>query len=204
MIKKIFKFILKIILTVVIVIAGMNLVTIFTTVNNVKDINDIQDFEADCVIVLGAAVWGTEPSPMLKQRIEKGVEVFEAGSADYLLMSGSGLSKNYNEPETMAKYAVNMGVDEELILKDYYGVRTYDSIWRAKYVYGYEKVIIVTQSYHLNRSIYIAKQLGMEAYGVACDKSIFSAGWYNNGREIIARCKDVIWCLLKLDPAYPE
>ena len=188
----------------VITIAAMNLLVLLTTAGQVIKIDEAKDKKADCVLVLGAAVWGNDPSPMLKKRIDKGIEVLNATQIEYILMTGDGRESNYNEPETMSRYAISQSVDQQNIVQDQYGIRTYDSLWRAKYVLGYESVIIITQSYHLNRAIYIARSLGLEVYGIACDDSILSAGWYNNVRETGARCKDFIWCLLKLKPAYTE
>ena len=202
--KKLLKLLLKAVLAVVIAVAAMNLIVLLSTTGQVITIDEAKDKNADCVLVLGAAVWDGEPSPMLKKRIDKGIEVYDATEIQYILMTGDGRENNYNEPLIMTKYAVQQGIDEQYIVQDPYGIRTYDSLWRAKYVFGYKSVIVITQSYHLNRAIYIAKSLGLEVYGIACDDSILSAGLYNNSREIGARCKDFIWCLFKIDPAYTE
>ena len=202
--RKLLKLLLKLMLAAVITVACMNLTVLLTTVGQVIDIEDSKEKNTDCVLVLGAAVWGTNPSPMLRQRIDKGMEVFRVTAADYLLMSGDGREDNYNEPKTMARYATENGIDEAYIIQDPYGIRTYDSLWRAKYVLGYDSVIVITQAYHLNRAIYIGKAMGMEVYGIACDNGILNAGLYNNSREIVARCKDFIWCLFKIKPAYTD
>ena len=202
--KKLLKLLLKLILAAVIAVAFMNLTVLLTTASRVISVEEAEEKSTDSVLVLGAAVWGNEPSPMLRQRIEKGMEVFNTSDAGCLLMSGDGRAKNYNEPSTMARYAIENGIEEQYVIQDPYGIRTYDSMWRAKYVLGYDSVIVITQAYHLNRAIYIGKAMGLEVYGVACDSGILNAGLYNNSREIVARCKDFIWCLLKLKPAYTE
>ncbi|MBR0230167.1 MAG: YdcF family protein [Erysipelotrichaceae bacterium] len=202
--KRLIKFLFKVVMAIIITVAAMNLIVLLTTTGQVITIDEAKDKNADCVLVLGAAVWGNDPSPMLKKRIDKGIEVLNSTQTECILMTGDGRESNYNEPETMSRYAVQQGVDQENIVQDPYGIRTYDSLWRAKYVLGYESVIIVTQSYHLNRAIYIARSLGLEVYGIACDDSILSAGWYNTARETGARCKDFIWCLFKIDPAYTD
>ncbi len=153
--------------------------------------------EVDCVIVLGCFVKedGT-PGNILADRLKTGVELYKNGVAPKIIMSGDHSSDEYNEVASMKNYAVNAGVPSEDIFMDHAGFSTYETMYRAKEVFGAKKVVIVTQEYHLYRSVYIAEKLGMEAYGVA------SAYDLDQTREVLARCKDFMTTIIKPKPAY--
>lgn len=158
---------------------------------------------ADCILVLGCLVKqnGT-PSDMLRDRLRCGVELYGMGAAPKILMSGDHGRTDYNEVQTMKDYAVNSGISSSDIFMDHAGFCTYDSIYRAKEVFGAEKIIIVTQKYHLHRALHIARQLGLEAYGVASDYDTYKGQSKREIREIIARNKDFVYTLFKPQPKY--
>ena len=153
-----------------------------------------QDF--DCILVLGAGVKadGT-PSDMLRDRLEVGVELYEAGASDRILMSGDHMQHDYDEVGVMKRYAVDANVTSEHVFLDHAGLSTYDSLYRAANLYGVKKVLIVTQEYHLYRALYIAKSLGMEAYGVSASLRPYRAQSVRDVREAVARVKDVLLCI---------
>lgn len=146
---------------------------------------------ADFILVLGCEVYsdGT-PSPMLRDRLDRAVGLYEDGAAPKLLMSGDHQTDSYNEVDAMKAYAVEHGVPEEDILTDGSGLSTFDSLYRAKYVYDGTDILIVTQKYHLYRALYIANRLGMDATGAACDYEVYSGQIMRDLREILARDKD--------------
>lgn len=147
----------------------------------------------DYVIVLGAGVYDDgNLSPMLRDRVIVGCDVFRSGCVKNMIMSGDKHGISYDEPEAMKKYAQELGINPDDILKDSEGYSTYESIYRAKYEYGAEKIIIVSQEYHLYRALYIAKSLGMEAVGVSSDLDFYSRQKYRDLREALARFKDFI------------
>ncbi len=156
----------------------------------------------DCILVLGCRVYSNEPSVMLRDRVMQGVELYKLGASETVFMTGDSRDRYYDETGTMSRLAVENGVPEEKIVTDRYGLSTYDSIYRAAKVYGYKKIIIVTQKYHLYRAIYIAKQLGIEAYGVASDTREYKGQFNRDVREIAARSKDFLYCILKPEPEY--
>ncbi|MBQ9082621.1 MAG: YdcF family protein [Clostridia bacterium] len=158
--------------------------------------------DADCVLVLGCYVQPDgAPSPLLQDRIEMGVGVYKLGAASKLLMSGDHGQPEYNEVEAMKRYAMQMGVPAEDIFMDHAGFCTYDSMYRAKEVFGAKKIVIVTQEYHLYRALYIANALELEAYGVVASPR--SGGQFQRDvREVLARNKDVLWCALRMKPKY--
>ena len=158
--------------------------------------------DADCILVLGCYVNPDGvPSPLLQDRIDMGVGLYKLGAAPKLLMSGDHGRPEYNEVGAMKSGAMHMGVPAEDIFMDHAGFCTYDSMYRAKEVFGAKKIIIVTQEYHLYRALHIAKSLGLEAYGVAAAPR--SGGQlHRDVREVLARNKDVLWCALRMKPKY--
>lgn len=168
------------------------------TVEQAAELEDV-----DCIIVLGCQVKddGT-PSDMLKDRLTRGVEVYNLGAAPRVLMSGDHGREEYDEVGTMKDYAVEAGVPSEVIFMDHAGFSTYESMYRAKEIFQVDKVIVITQEYHLYRALYIAEQLGIEAYGVASDYHTYAGQGMRDLREVLARCKDVAMCIFKPEPTY--
>ncbi len=147
------------------------------------------DKQYDCILVLGAGIKddGTL-SNLLRDRMTMGLSLLESGCADTLLLTGdSQFASEYDEVGSMAAYAVDHGVEETQILQDPLGLSTYDSLWRAKYVYGMDSVLIVTQNFHLDRALYLADALGLECDGVVCDITMSLP--MNHIREAAARVK---------------
>ena len=146
---------------------------------------------ADAILVLGAGIKKDgSPSDMLADRIKVGVNLYEAGASDMLLMSGDGARKGYDETATMKRVAVEAGVPESDIVCDTLGLSTYESILRARDEYGAKRIVIVTQEYHLYRALYIADRLGVNAVGVSADLRPYRGQTYRELREILARVKD--------------
>ena len=148
------------------------------------------DTDYDCILVLGAGVRddGT-PSDMLYDRVSVSAEVYAALGDTPILMSGDHTG-DYNEVGVMKSLATEMGVPSEDIFLDHEGYSTYESLYRAKQVFGAKKIIIITQEYHLHRALYIARELGMEAMGVSADLRPYRLQGRYNAREHLARFKD--------------
>ena len=159
--------------------------------------------EVDCILVLGCQVKsdGT-PSHMLEDRIKRGVALYEAGAAPKLLMSGDHGREEYDEVGAMKNYAIENGVPSENVFMDHAGFSTYETVYRAKEIFQADKVIIVTQEYHLYRALYIAEQFGVEAYGVSADLNRYAGQSMRDFREVLARCKDWAMCIFKPEPTY--
>ena len=148
------------------------------------------DADYDCILVLGAGVRddGT-PSDMLYDRVSVSAKVYAALGDTPILMSGDHTG-NYNEVGVMKSLATELGVPSEDIFLDHEGFSTYESLYRAKAVFGAKKIIIITQEYHLHRALYIARELGMEAMGVSADLRPYRLQGRYNAREHLARFKD--------------
>lgn len=156
----------------------------------------------DCILVLGAGVTGSEPSGALRDRLAEAVELYKKGAAPKLLMSGDHAHGGYDEVNVMKEYAVSEGVPSQDVFMDHAGLSTYDSIYRARDVFQVRKMIIVTQTYHLYRALYIAKRLGVEAYGVDAELLEREGTFAREMREVIARAKDVVKCVFKPEPSF--
>ena len=159
--------------------------------------------DVDCILVLGCLVKdnGT-PSDMLHDRLRRGVELYQTTMAPKLLMSGDHGRTNYDEVAAMKQFAVDAGVPSSDVFMDHAGFSTYESIYRARDIFKADKIIIVSQEYHLYRALYIAEQLGVEAYGVSADYRNYSGQTGRDIREILARVKDVLSCIFQLKPTY--
>lgn len=156
----------------------------------------------DCILVLGCGVHGDTPSHMLEDRLLQGIELYENGASEKMLMSGDHGKENYDEVNVMKDFAVRRGVSAENIFMDHAGFSTYESMYRAKEIFTAEKILIVTQDYHLHRAIYDARAMGIEAYGVASNPRTYAGQLYRDIREILARNKDFIYCIIKPEPTY--
>lgn len=159
--------------------------------------------DADCILVLGCLVRNNGvPSHMLEDRLTRGIALYQANAAPKLLMSGDHGRTDYDEVDAMKQFAVNSGIPSENIFMDHAGFSTYESIYRAKEIFGVKKLIIVTQEYHLYRALYIASQFGLDAYGVSSDYRTYSGQASRDLREILARVKDFATCIFKPEPTY--
>lgn len=156
----------------------------------------------DCALVLGAQVWSTGLSSMLEDRVLTGIDLYETGATDRLLMSGDHGREDYDEVNSMKRYAVEQGVPADNIFMDHAGFSTYESAYRAKAVFEVESAFIVTQKYHLYRAVFLARAMGIEAYGVAADRRDYRNDLYNNIRESLARVKDFFMAIFKPEPTY--
>ncbi len=156
----------------------------------------------DCILILGAGIWGDKPSPMLQDRLDRGIELYQKGIAPKILVSGDHGRADYDEVNIMKNYIVQAGVPSEDIFMDHAGFSTYDSIYRSKHIFEVNRMIIVTQKYHLYRALYIANQLGIKAYGVPTVSKKYSGQTYRDLREIFARDKDFVKSILKPSSKY--
>lgn len=156
----------------------------------------------DCILVLGCGVHGDTPSHMLEDRLLQGIELYHAGASDKMLMSGDHGREHYDEVNVMKDFAIDRDVKSSDIFMDHAGFSTYESMYRAKEIFQAEKILIVTQKYHLYRAVYNARALGIDAYGVASDPRTYVGQIYRDIREILARNKDFIYTIIKPEPTY--
>lgn len=123
-------------------------------------------------VVFGAGLRrdGT-PTAILRDRVETATQLYFAGKVEKLLMSGDNRFANYNEPGAMRDYAISLGVPADAIVLDYAGRRTYDTCYRAKAIFGLDRVVLVTQKFHLSRALFLCNALGLQASGVEANNA---------------------------------
>ncbi len=159
--------------------------------------------DVDCILVLGCKVYENgNPSAMLEDRLRRGVALYDLGAAPKLLMSGDHGRENYDEVDAMKHYAVDAGIASRDVFMDHAGFSTYETMYRAKAVFGAKKILVVTQEYHLYRALYVAQALGLEAYGVSADYRQYVGQNARDLREILARVKDFGMAVFKPEPTY--
>jgi SanA protein len=145
--------------------------------------------QAPVALVLGAGLnRDGSPGVVLRDRVDTAAELYYAGKVEKLLMSGDNSSPYYNEPGAMQTYALSLGIPREDIVLDYAGRRTYDSCYRAREIFGVDKLIVVTQSFHLPRALFLCNTFDIEASGVSADDANYYRRSYTFWwvREIMA------------------
>lgn len=141
-------------------------------------------------LVFGAGIYPNgQLTPVLADRVSTAVDLYNQGKVSRLLMSGDNRFEDYNEPAAMGAYASSLGVPASALAYDYAGRRTYDSCYRLKNIFGQDRAVLVTQTFHLPRALYLCQQFGVDAVGVSADLRPYrGAGWFSL-RETFARMR---------------
>jgi SanA protein len=160
--------------------------------------------KADAILVLGALVKPDgSPSDMLDDRLQVALNLYNQHISDKVLVSGDHGTKRYDEVNAMRGFMEQNQVKEENVFMDHAGFSTYESMYRARNIFKVHKVVIVTQEYHLKRAVYIAREMGLDAYGVASDLRNYRGIQAFETREVAARNKDFLYAnILKPKPTY--
>ena len=195
--------VLAVVVAVVAVFAITNVVTIVGSKGSIVTAEKAGIGNADAIVVLGASVLpdGT-PSGILTDRLDDGIALYFAGVAPKIIMSGDNGTASYNEVKAMKQYAIAQGVPSQDIFCDHAGFSTYESMYRAKYVFGCERIVVATQTYHLYRALWSAKSLGMQAEGVPSDYHEYQKQLQYDIRESPARTKDFFKALFRVPSTY--
>ena len=200
--KKIIRYCFIVVIVLILIVFFINFYVIFKTKDQIIESDYSKLNDIDCIIVLGAGIWGDRPSPMLEDRLKTGIDLYKNGISDKIIMSGDHGRKEYDEVNIMKEYAISEGVASSDIFMDHAGFSTYESIYRAKEIFKVKKVVIVTQKYHLYRALYIANQLDLQAFGVNSDPRMYSGQTYRDLREVLARNKDFVKSIFKPKPTF--
>jgi SanA protein len=152
-------------------------------------------------LVLGASVYqdGTL-SPVLAARADRAVELYMQGKVHKILVTGDNSAISHNEVNPVGKYMAAAGVPKEDIFLDHAGFDTYSSMYRARDVFTIAQMAIVSQPFHLARAVYIARSLGIDAYGVAAGEG--GDFFYNELREVPATMKALVDLAIGREPKY--
>lgn len=163
----------------------------------------LDGFEAECILILGAGVTDDgAPMPMLTERLNTGLALYQSGAAPKIVVSGDHGRVDYDEVNVMKDWLIEQGVPSEDIFMDHAGFSTYESMYRMRDVFLVNSMIVVTQKYHLYRALYIANTLGIDSYGVPCDEVVYAGQTYREAREMVARVKDYFYCAINKKPKY--
>lgn len=159
--------------------------------------------QMDCILVLGCGLRPDgEPTQMLKDHLDAGIALYQTGVAPKLLMSGDHGRIQYDEVNRMKQYAIEKGVPSQDIFMDHAGFSTYESMYRAREVFRVKQAVVVTQEYHLYRAIYDGQRLGLEVWGYPAKQIRYGGQRMRDLREVLARNKDILYCLFQPEPAY--
>lgn len=142
------------------------------------------------------------PNLYYQYRIDAAADLLKAGKIKYLVISGDNGRKEYNEPEDMRTDLIQRGIDSSVIILDYAGFRTFDSVIRLKEIFDQQSVTIISQQFHNERAIFIAEKEGMNAIGYNAKDVVKYAGFKTKQREKLARCKAYIDYLIGTKPRY--
>jgi SanA protein len=157
--------------------------------------------QTQTALVLGASITrsGTLLG-VLKERADKAVELYAAGKVSKILVTGDDAAVSYDEVDPVGRYLMAQGIPKTDIFLDHAGFDTYSSMYRARAVFGVTSVTIVSQPFHLPRAVFIARSLGLNAYGVSAGKGELFL--FNDIREIPATIKAVLDLALARTPKY--
>ena len=159
---------------VILLIIGVLVLGLSRTLTGIRAISRMYDLQnapqKPVAIVFGAGLTRDgRPTTVLRDRVEAAARLYFTGKVQKILMSGDNRFTEYNEPGAMRSYALSLGVPDQVIVLDYAGRRTYDTCYRAKVIFGVQEALLVTQSFHLPRALYLCNALGVRADGVSAD-----------------------------------
>lgn len=205
-IKMKFNFIIKLIAWSVlsIVVVSVGIIAYIESVTSpliYKQITKVPDNYVAIVFGAGIRRDGT-PSKYLKDRLDAGIRLYNLKKVQRILLSGDNGSKNYDELKVMKKYMTDAGVSANDVFVDYAGFDTYSTVYRAKNIFKVDRALMVTQSYHLRRAVYIGHELGINTEGYAADKGVYNMATKNLIREQFAKIKAFLDIVRKRKPKY--
>ncbi len=167
-----------------------------------SSINKLPNEKVGLVLGTSKSLKNGNKNPYFFYRIEAAEELFKSGKIDYIIVSGDNSSQYYNEPEDMQTELIARGIPKTKIFLDFAGLRTLDSVVRAKEIFGQTSYIIISQRFHNERAVFLAQKKGIEAYGYNAKDVNKKAGFKTNLREYFARVK-VFWDLFfGVDPKF--
>lgn len=186
----------------VVALVSLLVITVIVSSSRQHVYENIEDVpQADAALILGAAILRNgNLSPVLKDRVDQAIELYQAGKVEKIIASGDNSTKDYNEVQPIRTYLRAAGIPDEDIFLDYAGFDTYSSIYRARDVFLAKSLSIVSQSFHLPRAVFIARKLGLEASGVSADRGHYKL--VNYFREMLADVKAAANLLSAREPKY--
>ena len=188
----------------------MTILTVWANVSVIRasrlyvtdDINKLNSVKVGLVLGTSRNVKGGSRNTFFFNRIDAAAELFESGKIKYIIVSGDNGEKDYNEPQDMREELVKKGIPDSVIFLDYAGFRTLDSVIRAREIFGQKTFIIISQKFHNERAVYLARKNGIEAYGYNAKEVEPMQGVKTKVREFFARDKVFVDLLFVVDPKF--
>jgi SanA protein len=194
--KTMVKWMMYLALTAILVVVVANIWVVTSTSSKVfLDSQELPDSDSDKVaLVLGTSqkLVNGSPNPFFENRIRAAAMLYKEGKVDHFILSGDNRTKYYNEPASMKKALMNYGVPDSVITLDYAGLRTLDSVVRSKEIFGQEKLIIITQSFHSYRALFISRYYDIDAVVLVAQEPPQETALKVYFREYFARTKAVL------------
>lgn len=154
---------------------------------------DSSSVTSTTAIVFGGGMEdGTTMSRMQEERMVTAVRLYQEGRVKQLILTGDDGGNRFDEVSAMYGYALDAGVSPQDLILDWYGYRTYDSCYRAKYTYHMDNVLFISQTFHLPRIMYLCSEFGVKGTGISADQSEYRGWWTPTIREVLARAKAVV------------
>jgi len=166
------------------------------------DINKVPDCQVALLLGTSKVLKHRQVNEYFYRRINATVNLYKCGKVKYIIVSGDNSVEAYNEPADMRKDLIKAGIPDSAIYLDYAGFRTFDSVVRAKEVFGQDSVIMVSQEFHNQRAVFIAQKFGMVAYGYNAEDVSTSTGLKTRFREFFARLKVFIDIYTNAQPKF--
>jgi len=176
-----------------IIVSVINFYVLYATHRNIKAFDNLKNENYDVILVLGAGLRsdGT-PSDMLRDRLDMAILLYQSDISRKIFLSGDRAGDHYDEPAAMKKYCVISGVAEADIKTDTKGFSTYESLNNTNFACPDQKILVVTQYYHLSRALFIGKKMNLDITGAYADFNAYYGQTARNLREAAARVKDFI------------
>lgn len=188
---------------VVFIILASNLIVVLVSNKYLhNDINDVEPVKTAVVLGTSRFVKSGSPNPWFHYRISAAAELYHSGKIEYLILSGDNRTPYYNEPEQMRRELSKYGIPDSVMYLDYAGLRTLDSMVRSGKIFDQDTIIVVSQKYHNQRAVFLAKVHGIHATGYNANSPDARQGIRTNTREVFARVKVFIDIISRKQPRH--
>ena len=189
------------------ILLGLTLLANSTIVNASKkyvfnNIHDLPKTKVGLLLGTSKTLKGGGKNDFFYFRIQAAVELYKQGKIKYLLVSGDNSTKGYNEPLDMKEELIKSGVPDSVIFLDYAGFRTFDSVIRARDIFGQAEYIVISQQFHNERAVYLARRNNILAFGYNAAEVQAYKGFKTKMREYLARDKVFIDLLFGVEPKF--
>ena len=167
-----------------------------------NDINQVPTEKVGLLLGTSKTLKDNRKNLYFLYRIDATEKLYKSGKIQYIIVSGDNSRKDYNEPEDMKQELIKRGIPENRIYEDFAGFRTLDSVVRAKQIFGQNSYIIISQQFHNERAVYLAKQFGIKTFGYNAQDVSIHSGLKTKIREYFARAKVFYDLFVGVEPKF--